>query len=117
MGLVTAMTFLTEIEDVPRFKTLDRLCSYIGLVPMTGSSGGSESVGGITKRQNKVLRSMVIESSWMAIRNDPALMLAYQKLVVRMSPSKAIVGIAKKMINRMRYVLKNQAPYVKAVVG
>jgi transposase len=116
IGLITAMTFLTEIEDVSRFKTLDKLCAYIGLVPMTNSSGESESIGGITKRQNKVLRSMIVESCWVAIRNDPALMLAYQKLIVRMKPSKAIIRIAKKIINRIRYVLKNQTPYVKAVV-
>ena len=108
IGLITAMTFLTEIEDVSRFKTLDKLCAYIGLVPMTNSSGESESIGGITKRQNKVLRSMIVESCWVAIRNDPALMLAYQKLIVRMKPSKAIIRIAKKIINRIRYVLKNQ---------
>lgn len=116
IGLTTAMTFLTEVEDISRFKTLDKLCAYIGLVPMTNSSGESESVGGITKRQNKVLRSMLIESSWMAIRNDPVLMLAYQKLIVRMKPSKAIVRIAKKLINRIRYILKHQTPYVTSVV-
>lgn len=116
IGLITAMTFLTEIEDITRFKTLDKLCAYIGLVPMTSSSGDSESIGGITKRQNKVLRSMIVESAWTAIRNDPALMLAYQKLTVRMKPGKAIIRIAKKLINRVRYVLKNQTPYVKAVV-
>ena len=116
IGLITAMTFLTEIQDISRFKTLDKLCSYIGLTPMTSSSGEFESVGGITKRQNKLLRSMIIESSWVAIRNDPALMLAYQKLILRMKSSKAIIRIAKKMINRIRYVLKNQTPYVTAVV-
>lgn len=116
IGLITAMTFLTEIEDISRFKTLDKLCSYIGLVPMTNSSGESESIGGITKRQNKLLRSMIIESSWVAIRNDPALMLSYQNLITRMKPNKAIIRIAKKMINRIRYVLKNQTLYVKAVV-
>lgn len=106
----------TEIDDISRFKNLDNLCSYIGLVPMTNSSGEFDSVGHITKRQNKVLRSMIVESSWVAIRNDPALMLAYQKLIVRMKPTKAIIRIPKKMINRIRYVLKNQTPYVKAVV-
>jgi len=43
-------------------------------------------------------------------------MLAHQKLVVRMKPNKAIIRIAKKIINRIRYVLKNQTPYVKAMV-
>lgn len=116
IGLITAMTFLTEIEDISRFATLDRLCSFIGLVPMTNSSGDRESVGGITKRQNKALRNLIVESSWISIRNDPALMLAYQKLIKRMRPTKAIIKIAKKLLNRMRYVLKNKKPYVSAVV-
>lgn len=116
IGLITAMTFLTEIEDISRFATLDRLCSFVGLVPMTNSSGDRESVGGITKRQNKALRNLIVESSWISIRNDPALMLAYQKLIKRMRPTKAIIKIAKKLLNRMRYVLKSKKPYVSAVV-
>ena len=85
-------------------------------MPTTNSSGEKESIGNITKRQNKVLRSTIIESSWIAIRNDPALMMAYQKLTKRMKPTKAIIRIAKKLINRMRYVLKNQTFYETAVV-
>ena len=63
IGLITAMTLLTEIEDVSRFKTLDQFCAYIGFVPMTNSSGESHRVRGMTKRQNKLLRIMIIESS------------------------------------------------------
>ena len=116
IGLKTVMSFLTEVDDMTRFNNLDQLCSFIGLVPMTNSSGERESIGNITKRQNKVLRSAIIESSWIAIRNDPALMLAYQNLTKRMKPTKAIIRIAKKLINRMRYVLKNQTFYETAVV-
>lgn len=116
IGLITAMCFLTETEDMSRFKNLDKFCSFVGLVPMTNSSGEHEAVGNITKRQNKILRSLIIESSWIAIRNDTALMLAYQKLIKRMEPTKAIVRIAKKMLNRIRYVLKNEAFYEYAVV-
>ena len=39
IGLITAMTLLTEIEDVSRFKTSDQFCAYIGLVPMTTHQG------------------------------------------------------------------------------
>lgn len=116
IGLVTAMSFLTEIEDISRFKSLDKFCSFVGLVPMTNSTGERESVGSITKRQNKILRSLIIESSWVAIRNDPALMLAYGKLIKRMKPTKAIIRIAKKMLNRIRYVLKNEAFYEYAII-
>ena len=116
IGLITAMSFLTEIEDITRFNNLDKFCSFVGLVPMTNSSGDYEAVGNITKRQNKILRSLIVESSWVAIKNDPALMLAYQKLAKRMKPTKAIIRIAKKMLNRIRYVLREQKIYEYAVV-
>jgi transposase len=116
VGTLTAMLFLTEIGEIGRFKNLDRLCSYIGLVPMTRSSGEKDRAGDITVRRNKYLRTAIVESSWIAIRNDPALMLAYQKLVKRMEPQEAIIRIAKKLTNRMLYVLKNKRAYEPAVV-
>lgn len=116
IGLITAMSFLTEIEDITRFSNLDKFCSFVGLIPTTNSSGEHEAVGNITKRQNKILRSLIVESSWVAIKNDPALMLAYQKLVKKMKPTKTIIRIAKKMLNRIRYVLREQKPYEYAVV-
>lgn len=112
----TAMLILTELGDIDRFKNIDRLNSYIGFVPMTRSSGEREKTGDITARSNKLLRSALVESAWVAIRKDPALMLAYQKLRKRMKPQKAIVRIAKKLVNRIRFVLKNKKAYVQAVV-
>jgi len=116
IGTLTAMIILTELGDIKRFKNLDNLCSFIGLVPTTNSSGESERTGGVTLRQNKILRTTIIESSWIAIRHDPALMLAYQKLIKRMEPQKAIIRIAKKLVSRIMYVLKNKQPYVHAVI-
>lgn len=116
ISCLTAMIFLTETGNINRFKNLDKLCSFIGLVPMTDSSGENEKIGGITKRSNNMLRTAIIESTWVAIRNDPALMLAYQKLAKRMKAQKAIIRIAKKLINRIISVLKNKEAYVLAVV-
>jgi len=116
IGCLTAMIILTELGDIKRFKNLDHLCSFIGLTPMTNSTGENEKIGDITLRRNKILRTAIIESSWIAIRNDPALMLAYQKLIKRMESQKAIIRIAKKLVNRILYVLKNKQAYVQAVV-
>ncbi|MDA3866891.1 MAG: IS110 family transposase [Salinivirgaceae bacterium] len=113
---LTAMLLLTELGDINRFNNLDKICSYIGFVPMTNSSGENEKTGNITIRRNKILRTAIVESSWIAIRNDPALMLAYQKLIKRMEPQKAIIRISKKLVNRILYVLKNKKAYVHAVV-
>lgn len=111
IGLIVAMTILSELESIDRFKSLDQLCSFLGLVPTTKTSDKNERVGSITPRSNKPLREMLIESAWVAIRNDPALALAYSNLCKRMKSNKAIIRIAKKLVSRIRYVLANQVEY------
>ena len=112
IGMLTAMIFLTEIGDVRRFKNLDYLCSYVGLIPNVYASGEKERVGDITKRGNSHLKSHLIESSWVAARNDPALSMRYNELCSRMNGNKAIIRIARKLLNRIRYVLINKQEYV-----
>ena len=84
IGLITAMTILTEIEDINRFPNAERFASYIGLIPMTSSSGEKQKVGEITFRAHDFLRSIIIEASWISIGRDPALFMAYQHLSKRM---------------------------------
>ncbi len=116
IGITTTMTLLTELETMDRFKNIDNLCGLIGLVPSTNSSGDSEKIGDITPRGHQVLRSALIESAWVAARIDPALLKSFQSYCKRMEPNQAIVRIAKKLLSRIRYVLKNKQPYVCAVV-
>jgi transposase len=112
IGLITAMTILTELETITRFNNLDKMCGYIGLVPSTKSSGEKEKTGDITPRGHSVLRSAIIESSWMAIRNDPSLMKSYLSYCKRMESNKAIIKIARKLLSRIRFVLNNNTPYL-----
>ena len=116
VGLITASTILSEVEDINRFENLDKFCAFIGLIPSTNSSGEKDKIGNITKRSNKPLRGVLIECSWIAIRSDPSLAMAFTRLSRRMSKNKSIIRIAKKLINRIRYVLKNEAEYVCGVV-
>lgn len=116
IGLIVAMTILSELENISRFKNLDKLCSFLGLVPTTYSSSDRERMGGITPRSNKPLREIIIESAWIAVRNDPALALSYSNLCKRMKSNKAIVRIAKKLVSRIRYVLKNEVNYECAIL-
>jgi len=117
VGTVTAISLIAELGDINRFKNLNHLCSYVGLVPTTNSSGEQEKIGRVTPRANKFLRRVLIESSWVAIRNDPALTLAYSKLCERMKPNEAIIRIAKKLLNRIRFVMKNKTTYVSSIVS
>ncbi len=111
ISVLIAMTLLTELISLDRFINLDNLSSFVGLVPGQHSSGESHVVTGITRRHNKSLRAMIVESAWVAVREDPALMLAFGQLSRRMPKQCAIIRIARKLLNRIRFVLKNQVPY------
>jgi transposase len=110
------MTLLTELFDIARFPSLDEMSCYVGLIPDTQSSGEKEHVGEITQRRHRPLRSLLIEASWVAIRKDSAMLMAFTQYCKRMRKNMAIVKIARKLLNRIRYVLKNQTEYVPEVI-
>lgn len=116
IGILAAMILLTELITIDRFTSLDALASYVGLVPGERSSGEDEHDTGISSRRNAALRYLLIEIAWVAQREDPALMMSFNSLSHRMPKPQAIVRIARKLLNRIRFVLKNDQPYVMAVL-
>lgn len=114
VGFLTAAQLLTEIGDMKRFKTFDQLCFYVGLVPGTHSSGEKVSANTRTTRGNKHLRTTIIESAWVAIRLDTELALAYGDLKKRMNGPRAIIKIARKLLNRIRRVWLSGKEYTSA---
>ena len=116
IGFILAIILYSEIIDIKRFKKLDELSAYVGFAPALYSSGEKEINLGLSKQRNKYLRNFLIESAWVAIRRDPALQMAYGKLLRRMDSRKAIIRISKKLLNRIRYVWINEQPYKLSVV-
>ena len=114
IGQVTGLSLLAEIIDISRFKSSEHLAAYVGMIPMCHSSGEHNGSGDITLRKHAGLRCSIIEASWVAIRKDEALQLCYLQNVKRMPAGKAIVKVARKLVNRLFFVLKHQQPYAIA---
>jgi transposase len=117
ISVLSAMIFLTEVISVDRFKNLDRIACFVGLVPGEKSSGDTEQDTGLTPRRNPALRYILIECAWIAQREDPALLKAFTEYCQRMPKSVAIVHVARKLLSRMRFVLRNNQPYVTGVLS
>jgi transposase len=117
IGFITAMTIVTEIIKIDRFKSLGELAAFVGLIPDEESSDEKQKNKGVTKRRNKYLRSMLVEAAWTAVKKDPVLTMKYAKLCRRMNKNKAIIRIAKMLLSRIKHVWKNNEPYVCAVMG
>ena len=116
IGITTGLTLLMEINDIARFKNADQLAAYIGLIPMCHSNGEKEGIGDITIRKHAMLRCYLVEAAWLSIRKDPAMTIAYEEYRKRMNGNKAIVKIARKLVNRIFFVLKRRQEYVPGVV-
>jgi transposase len=117
IGLINGMVIQTEIQTMERFKTLDSLCDYAGFVPDISSSDERMVIKGITYRCNEFLRKALIESSWILIRKDPAMLMKYNEYRRRMNKNKAIIRIGKHLLSRIRYVWNKQKEYERGIVG
>jgi len=61
---LTAMTLVTELGDIRRFRSPRGLMAYTGLVPTERSSGDVERRGPISKSGNAHLRRVLVEAAW-----------------------------------------------------
>jgi transposase len=116
IGPLTTATLLVELIDIKRFPSFAQLNSFIGFCPGEHSSGEAERKGHIISRHHKTLRSLLIEAAWIAIKNDPALTLAYSELRKNMTGKRAITRIARKLLNRIYHVWMKKEGYEKGTV-
>lgn len=111
IGIISAMTIITEIFDINRFDSFKKINSFVGLCPSQYSSGEKDYKGNITTRHNKAIRQLLIEAAWIAKRKDPSLAAKYQTLIKRQTGKRAIVVIAKKLLARIYAVWKDGVIY------
>ena len=116
-GRLRAIEFLVELGDIRRFKSLNKLNNYVGLIPSSNNSGKKVIQNELTRRGHKQLRSMSIEAAWVSINTDPAMVKKFKELKKRMLSQKAIVAIARKLLAWLRYVLVHQSKYEKGIVS
>lgn len=111
IGRLTALSLLTEIGPIERFATADQLASYVGLVPMQHQSGGSNREMPIQRRAQTELRMMLIQCAWSAIRTKSHFAALYERKTLTKPSQKAIVSVARRLLNTTYAVLKTQQSY------
>lgn len=115
IGGIVAAGILAELGNLRKFRSLDHLASYVGLVPGIYQSGDNTITKGMTPRAKYYLRSLLIESSWQAVRFDPVLQEYYRSHFGK-KPNKIIVKVARKLLSRTLAVIKTETPYEIGIV-
>ena len=71
VGPRTAEAMAAWIDRPARFASNKRIGSYFGLVPCQDTSAGKERLGHITQQGPSLVRALLTEASWQAIRRSP----------------------------------------------
>lgn len=100
VGPITASAVVATVGDFRQFKNGAQFGAWLGLTPRQNSSGGKNSLGGITKRGDMYLRSLLIQGAKSAVmtahkRDDPISKWLHQ-LREKSGWQKAAVAMANK---------------------
>lgn len=115
-GFVVSAYFLSRIGDPKNLGSVRQIGSFAGVVPQERSTGETIHKGGITHMGDPILRSLLVEAGWAAIRKDTELGRFYHRIKSKnkgeKGPRIAIVAVARKLTQRAHRVLKDQSPYI-----
>jgi len=93
-----ALSIVAAVGDFTRFRTPERLVSYLGLNPRVRQSGGQPaSHGRITKAGPAHARGMLVEAAWSASKAPGPLRAFYQRVRARRGMHIAVVATARKL--------------------
>lgn len=111
VGRTTASLLLLELGDLADFSSVDRFCSYLGLVPDSHSTDGKDVHPKLTHRSHSMLRRSLLECAWRAICSDEVMAACFGRWRRRMNQQKAIIKVAHKLAKCIKFVLKNKKKY------
>ena len=117
VGLRTAEAVVAFIDDPHRFPNSKRLGSYFGLVPSQDQSGNTNRLGHITKEGCPVVRAMLTEAVWQAVRRSPTIR-AFQERIQGKDPDRrkiSVIATAHYLVRVMWSMLKNGTVWKESV--
>lgn len=117
IGFIVAATTLGRIGDPLTLRNQREIAAFLGLTPSERSTGDSVNRGSITHLGNKVLRSLLVEAAWVAIRKDKQLNQFYHRIRKKHHGSYAsklaITAVARKLTHLIYRVLKDRRVYIQ----
>jgi len=118
IGLGTIASFIACIGDVSRFKSSEKLISYIGFYPRVFESGKyKKKNSSIVKAGPKDLRYMLYLSSVASIKHNNQLRKYYlDRVSAGMPGKKALIKVSVKIAKMMYPMLKSRQSYCNTKV-
>jgi len=111
MNAVLVQTVLTEVGlDMSRWPTAKHFCSWLGLAPHNGISGGKVLYSHIPNTQNRAGQAFRLAAQAVS-RGKTVYSEFYRRVRARSGPKQAIVATAHKIARTFYYMLKRRQPF------
>jgi transposase len=106
VGLIVALTFRAQLDDIGRFTHAGQVSAAIGLVPREDSSAERRHRGHITKAGPRELRSLLVQAAWACWRSQRSATLRAwaEQLAARRGRRIAVVALARRL-SRILYAI------------
>ena len=111
IGKTSARVLANELGDTLQFNNERQLFNYVGLTPSEHSSGDHTRQGHITRQGKAIVRKILVQAAWKAIGIDPALQAIYDRISQKAGGKRAIIGIARRLIGRIRSCFRTGTLY------
>ena len=111
------MAFIAYVGDGSRFASAKHVAGYVGMTPRIDSSGEVERMGHITKRGCSAIRAVIVQAAWAAIHSKTGNSFSkkYEELRGRRGKGRAIVAVARRLLEVMWIVTTRQEYYFGTV--
>lgn len=119
VGPRLAEAVVAYVDEPGRFTRGKQVGCYAGLTPRQYQSGNSNRVGRISGQGNKVLRSLLVEVSWLGLRHNEWMRRTYQRILRGSNSRKkiAITAVARKLLIRCWAMLRDGTTWRKEKVN
>jgi len=119
VGIRTAETFLAWVDDITRFRRTSQLGCYFGLVPCQDASADKNRLGHITRDGPPVMRKLITEAAWTAIKKCPAFKRFFERVMAGKADRRkiALIATAHRLIRVMGAMLRSGAAYDATYAG
>jgi transposase len=114
VGPITALTWVLEVGDTSRFRSIKQAISYCGLCGAEKSSADKVMRTPLSKQRNKHIQRMLVEAARLAPRFSDELAVVYERERQRGNANRATLAVARKMVAHMLAVDRRKTDFIAA---
>ncbi len=106
-----ALAFLADIGDISRFKNIRKLNAYLGVVPVTRSSGKHTFQGHIIRSSRSLTRTLFTQAVPHIGKSSESISKWYSSVRKRRGTGRGRIALVRKIVKIMRRMLLEQELY------